>query len=351
MSKRKTIAIVGLGAAAKNIHLPAYAKIDNLEIVGGHDPAADADSFPFPLFSSAAELLDKTKPDILAVVTPPTSHFELCMLALRAGCHVFCEKPFVETVDQATKICALSRDVERWVLVNNEFRCMNIHWEAKQRIGTPAFGDLVFLSAHQTFYTTDVTEQGWRGRDSQRTCKEFGTHVFDLCRFFFDEDPFAITARMPKPGRPGGPDYLNLIQLEFTGDRVAQIVLDRLSRGPERYLDMQLDGTAGCIETHLGGGIELAAGIRGGTRRPFLKWDFALGGQARLYHGQKFKKIATDPLDLFSRATGRLMRAILGALDRGEEPPCSAQDNRRTLAVMLAAYESAEKRATIEIEY
>jgi len=44
------------------------------------------------------------------------------------------------------------------------------------------------------------------------------------------------------------------------------------------------------------------------------------------------------------------MKAFLTALDCGETPPCNASDNRRTLALMLAAYDSAEKRIPITVQ-
>ena len=69
------IAIAGLGQSARTIHLPAYKRIPTLEIVGGCDPAAPRGQFAFPLFSSIPEMLNATKPHILAVATPPDSHF------------------------------------------------------------------------------------------------------------------------------------------------------------------------------------------------------------------------------------------------------------------------------------
>ncbi len=342
--------IVGLGAATRQIHLPAYAGIPSLEVAGGVDPAAKPGAFPFPLFSSLEELIEKARPDIVAVVTPPEHHFPLASLALSAGCHVFCEKPFVTELRHADALCELSRQTGRFVVVNNQYRFMAIHEAARSRIGTPDFGDLLFLSAHQSFYTSPETEAGWRGQDPQRTCKEFGTHVLDLCRFLFGEDPLTISARMPRVGR-GGPDYLDLLQLEFSGDRVAHVTLDRLCRGPHRYLTLRLDGSDGYIETQLGGGIEVHAGVRGGTRRPYLDVDAFLGGRARLFHGERHQNIARDPIDIFAQATRRLVQAFLRALDEGTIPPCSADDNRRTLALMLAAYESDARRVPITLEY
>jgi predicted dehydrogenase len=348
MTAIRRIAIAGLGAAARDIHLPAYAGLP-LQVVGGCDPSAAGLSFPFPVFGTAAEMLEKIRPDILTVAAPPEQHLALVEQGLRAGCHVLCEKPFMPTLAEADRACALARERGRALVVNNQYRFMDIHREAKGRIGRPEFGELLFVSIQQSFFTTEATEAGWRGQDPRRTFKEFGTHVLDLCRFFFDEDPMAVTARMPRPGAQDGPDLLDLVQLEFSRDRVAHILLDRLCRGPHRYLTVRLDGSAGYIESRLGGSLEVRAGVRGGTRRPFLGADLSLGGQARLFHGERSRKIASEPLDVFARATRRLVAAILEALDRGEVPPSHGEDNRRTLALMLAAYESAERGATVRV--
>jgi predicted dehydrogenase len=346
MSAVRRIAIAGLGAAARQIHLPAYAGLP-VRVVGGCDPAAVRNDWPFPVFASAGEMIDKTRPDILTVSAPPDQHLALVEEGLRAGCHVLCEKPFMPTLEEADRALSLARERGRVVVVNNEYRFMDIHREARRRIGTPEFGELLFVSIQQSFFTTAATEAGWRGQDPRRTWKEFGTHVVDLCRFFFDEEPAAVSARMPRPGTQDGPDLLDLVQLEFSRDRVAQIVLDRISRGPHRYLTVRLDGSAGHIEARLGGRAELRAGIHGGTRRPFLSLDVSRGGRARLFHGERFRTIASEPLDVFAHATRRLVAAMLEALDHGQPPPCHAEDNRKTLAVMLAAYDSAERRAPV----
>jgi D-apiose dehydrogenase len=341
------IAIAGLGESLRHIHLPAYQRIPGLEVVGGCDPVARPGAFLFPLFASVPEMLERTKPHLLTVATPSDSHFELTRLGLQAGCHVFCEKPFMDSLDEADATITLSRKVGRHVVVNNQFRFMRIHQAARERIGAPDFGNLLFVSIQQTFFVTEKTEAGWRGHDARRTGKDFGTHVLDLCRYFFGEEPLSISARMPKGARPNGPDFLNLIQLEFSGDRVAHITLDRLSCGRHRYLDIRLDGEIGCIETSLGGRLEGSAGIRAATRRPFVNLDWAPGGRARLYRGERFSTLAREPLNVFGSATAELMKAFLAALDRGETPPCNAADNRYTLALMLAAYDSAEKRMPI----
>src|SRR5262249_44070496 len=154
-----------------------------LQLVGGYDIARPSKPFPFPVFASLERLLTTTRPDILVVATPPSSHVDLSRQALLAGCHVFCEKPLAEDLAGADELVEMSATLNRHVVVNSEFPYMPIHQAAKQAMKTPEFGRLLFMAAHQTFLVTPETEAGWRGQDRQRTLKEFGSHVLDLARF------------------------------------------------------------------------------------------------------------------------------------------------------------------------
>ena len=89
--------------------------------------------------------------------------------------------------------------------------------------------------------------------------------------------------------------------------------------------------------------------MRAANRRPFFDFDLAPGGRARLYRGEQYSTLATEPLNVFAGATAELVTEFLAALDRGQIPPCNALDNYRTLALMLAAYESDAKRAPVII--
>ena len=46
-------------------------------------------------YTSAEELLSEMHPDIVDVCLPPPLHYQACLQALKANCHVLCEKPFV----------------------------------------------------------------------------------------------------------------------------------------------------------------------------------------------------------------------------------------------------------------
>lgn len=336
----RTIALAGLGSAGRTIHLPAYASVPGLSVIGACDPAANAASFPFPVFPTLAELLEQARPDILGIASPPAAHFEQARAGLLAGCHVFCEKPFTATLAEADDLARLAGECGRSLVVNHEFRYMRSHLAIQRAIGTAEFGDLVFLSAFQSYPRRPGMEDGWRGQGNQRTCREFGIHVLDLCRFLFDAEPVRVHSRMPRGADAGGPDHLDLVTLDFPGDRSAHVTLDRMARGRHRYLDLRADGTAATIETSLGGRVSLGVGLNATTRRPFVDLDFARGGRARLYKGERFRTLAKEPSGIFAHATATLLGEMLGALDAGRTPPCHAEDARRSMALVQAAYDS-----------
>lgn len=347
----RRIVIVGLGAATRHIHVPAYRSLPGASVVAGCDPAARAADFPFPIYDDLDRMLDRAAADIAVIATPTESHFALAAACIERGLHVLCEKPFTQTVDEAVRLVDMASRKGVRIAVNNEFRFMRCHAAARAMIGTAEFGELLFVQMNQTFRASAATEAGWRGDDPERTCKEFGTHVFDLCRYFFDAEPVALHAHMPRPGGGRGPDMLNLIDLQFPGDRWARITLDRLSRGRHRYLDVRLDGTAGTVETELGGHAALGVGVHASSRRPYLDVDLSMGGRTFLFVGERKRKLAADPLALFATATRVLMAGFLRALDDGTAPPCEGRDNVRTLALMRAAYEAAAGTGRIDLGF
>ncbi len=344
----RRLAIIGLGAVTQHIHLPAYRRLaDRVTVGGGCDPdpvaRAAAGRSRVPLVTEdPRELLERTKPDLVAVCTPPALHLGHVQLALGAGCDVFCEKPLAPDLAEADAIVAAAERAGRTVVVNNQYPAMRMHRAAKACIGSPEFGRLLYLHAWHTMHPTAQTEAGWRGTLAHRLGFEFGVHVFDLIRFFFGATPSRVTAHMPNPDAARAWDPVNVVAMDFADGRAASMVLDRLSAGPERYLDLRLDGEHGAIHTSLGGQLRLAAGLRTRERRPFLELRVAGGGRAVLQHGARSRVLATDGTNPFAGATARHLADALDALERGAVPRASARDNRQSLALVFAAYRSAE---------
>jgi predicted dehydrogenase len=104
-------------------HARAYHKMPEFEIAGlvSRGPASrDALSKELgglPQFSDYYEALAATKPDVVSINTYPETHAAYARAAIDAGCHVFCEKPLAETVDEAQSIVDLARKRRRKLVV------------------------------------------------------------------------------------------------------------------------------------------------------------------------------------------------------------------------------------------
>jgi predicted dehydrogenase len=349
------LAIIGLGAVTRNIHLPACKALGGrITVVGGSDPDADARATATRLgvpavFADAGEMIARIRPDMVAICSPPDLHRQHAELALSAECHVFCEKPLASTLEDADAIVIAGERHGRQVVVNNQFPAMRIHQAARARIDSPSFGKLLYLHAWHTMRPTAHTEAGWRGTMSRRLGMEFGIHVLDLVRFFFGATPTRLQAHMPRPDPGVGWDAINLVAMDFADGRAASVVLDRLSKGRERYLDMRLDGERAAIHTSIGGQVRAAFGMHTRERRPFIDVRFVGGGRAVLEDGNRSEVIATDGQNPFASATAVHLGAFLDALAAGTVPPATARDNRNSLALVFAAYRSAEDGRSVDV--
>ena len=54
-------------------------------------------------FSNVQEMLDAVKLDVIHIITPPPSHYQLGKMCLDAGCNVYIEKPFTLNTSEAGK--------------------------------------------------------------------------------------------------------------------------------------------------------------------------------------------------------------------------------------------------------
>ncbi|MEM1321179.1 MAG: Gfo/Idh/MocA family oxidoreductase [Bacteroidota bacterium] len=106
------IGVLGAGHLGK-IHLKCIQQIEAYELVGFYDPdeqqaeAASTD-FGLPAFPSAEALIEAV--DVVDIVSPTVTHYELARAALLAGRHLFIEKPLTHTLDEARALANLARD-------------------------------------------------------------------------------------------------------------------------------------------------------------------------------------------------------------------------------------------------
>ena len=104
-------------------HARAYHKMPEFEVVGvvsrgpGSRQAISKELGGVPEFSDYYDALNSTRPDVVSINTYPETHAPYASAAIKAGCHVFCEKPLAETVEEAQSIVDMAHAHRRKLVI------------------------------------------------------------------------------------------------------------------------------------------------------------------------------------------------------------------------------------------
>ncbi|WP_438424448.1 Gfo/Idh/MocA family protein [Aquimarina macrocephali] len=102
--------VLGAGHLGK-IHLRLLQQSENYDLIGFYDASETqaksiVEEFGYQLFNSIEELIDAV--DVVDIVTPTFAHFDVAKQAIKAGKHVFIEKPITNTVAEAQQLIDLA---------------------------------------------------------------------------------------------------------------------------------------------------------------------------------------------------------------------------------------------------
>jgi len=154
--------------------------------------------------TDAHELLRDPAVDAVAIATPVGSHFELGMAALRAGKHLWLEKPMAETSLQARKLIDEAERRKRVLMVDHTF----IYTGAVRRIAELVrAGDLGRIY----YYDSIRVNLGLFQRDVS-VISDLAVHDFSILDFLLGEHPVAVSASGMNhfPGTPENLAYITL---------------------------------------------------------------------------------------------------------------------------------------------
>jgi predicted dehydrogenase len=124
--------------------------------------------------------------DIVAVVTPVWTHFELAKAALQNGKHVFVEKPFTASVAQAEELIEIAERKNLRIMVDHTFLFTGAVRKIRQLIDSGVLGDLYYYDSTRVnlgLFQHDVNVV-W----------DLAPHDLSIMDYLIEEKPEAIVA-------------------------------------------------------------------------------------------------------------------------------------------------------------
>jgi predicted dehydrogenase len=213
------IGIIGYGYWGPNL-VRNFAELTRAEVgaVSDLDPKKlETVKKRFPAVKTSTDfqdLLRDTTIDAIAIATPVSSHFELGMAALKAGKHVWLEKPMTETSLQARK---LVDEADKRGLVLHVDHTFTYTGAVRKMGEIIKSGDL----GRVYYYDSTRVNLGLFQRDVS-VISDLAVHDFSILDYLLGEHPVAVSASGINHF-PGTPENLAYITLFYESGTIAHI--------------------------------------------------------------------------------------------------------------------------------
>ncbi len=198
MAKKKLRAgVIGAGAVAQGCHMPGYGAHRQAELVAVADVAparlkeAKAAYPAIATYRDYTQMLAAEALDVVSVCVPNAGHAPAALAALKAGCHVLCEKPMAIRLREADQMMDAAKKARKKLRIAFSHRFMSGPAKCKEMLEKKAIGKPFMMRvrfAHggphpgwakdkNTFYDPKVSAGG--------ALLDMGIHAIDLCHWLF----------------------------------------------------------------------------------------------------------------------------------------------------------------------
>jgi predicted dehydrogenase len=287
-------------------------------------------------YSDWREMIDRERPDVVDIITPPETHEEMCAYAASRGVHIICQKPLAPSLDASRRIVETARATGVRFMVHENWRWQPWYREIKRIQESGEVGE--FTHIHFLMRMGD----GWGENaylDRQpffRDCPrlliyETGVHFIDTFRYLLGEvtEVYAHLRRL-NPAIRG--EETGQVFFRFAGGATAIWDANRYNEveaASPRYTfgRMRIDAMGGHIT------LDTEAALR-------VKPLGRPGYDVEYPHRN---------LNFAGDCVYALQRHFVDAMSNGTEFEANCEDYLKTLAVVEAVYESARRGEVVRI--
>lgn len=158
------------------------------------------------------DLVEDISIDAIAVATPVSTHFELGMAVLKAGKHLWLEKPMTETSAQAHKLAEEAEKRKRVLIVDHTFIYTGAVRKIAEIIKQEDLGSIYY-------YDSTRVNLGLFQRDVS-VISDLAVHDFSILDYLLGEQPVAVSAAGTNHF-PGTPENLAYVSLFYDSGMIA----------------------------------------------------------------------------------------------------------------------------------
>jgi len=267
------------------------------------------------------------------VLTPPDSHAEITLAALKAGKDVLCEKPLARTEAEAREMVKTARETKRILKCGFNHRHHPAVQQAHRLYAEGVIGKPVFGRGRYGIAGREGLEHEWRSDPnvvSGGQLMEQGIHLVDLTRWFLG-DITSVTGMVSTRHWPIAPLEDNGFALLKTADDTVVSIHASLTQWTNLF-HFELYGTKGSIAVEgLGGsyGVEKLLVSQHDPKAPFAHTVTEYRGGDRSWEAEWWE--------------------FTHAVDTREQPLGDGVDGLKAMEIVNAVYTAARAGQAVRL--
>lgn len=326
--------VIGLGVGER--HISGYEADPRCRVVSlcDTDPAKLADvgarHAGRRLTTDPDEVLRDPSIEVVSIASPDTAHHGQIMTALRAGKHIFVEKPLClhdhELADIRRELAARPNlRLSSNLILRRSPRFAQLY----SRLRTGELGTPYYSEASYNYGRLQKITEGWRGEAPFYSVVHGGAiHMLDLVTWLLGEKPVSVTAFGNAIASKGTAFRFNdcvAALLKFPSQSIAKVTANFGCVFPHHH-DLSIYGTAATFVHDRQGG--------------------------RLYTSRDPDVSPTLIDDAYPGvAKGDMLPSFVAAILGGSEPDVSAADVLDVMSISLAIEQSVKLQKTVDVRF
>jgi predicted dehydrogenase len=340
MTTNYRIAVVGCGHIAgfwmNNVLKRKDASVVALVDVFEQSAKAMAEKYNLscPTFTDLKTAIEATDANLVLDITIPASHYEIRRTAMQNGCDVFGEKPMAETMEQCNDLVALADETGRSHAIMQNRRYEPGIRALRKLISNGAIGKPGYIGAD---FFIGAHFGGFRDAMDSPLLLDMAIHTFDQARFIIGADPVSVYCQ---EFNPAGSWY--------AGNAAAICIFEMSDGSVFCYRGSWCaEGQPTSWEADWRITGEIGTAIWNGVDAPYAE-VVAPGDQTGKFI-KEYVRVTTEKPTLESVFHDGCIDEMFASLAEGRPSGTSGHDNRYSMAMVLAALESARMGQKIDL--
>lgn len=337
--------LIGCGRISPN-HIAA-AKANNLEFMAicdinprnMYDKILKFELDPIHTYTDYREMLEKEKPELVAICTESGKHAAIALDCIEAGCNVIIEKPIALSIKDAEKIIRRGHEKGVKVSANHQNRFNKSIQKIRDAVEKERFGRMFYGTAHIRWCRDweYYSRADWRGTWEQDggALMNQCIHNIDLLRWMMGDEVIEVVGMMDKLNH-------SYIEAEDLG-----IALVRFKNDSYGIIEGTTDIYPKNLEETLYIFGEKGTVKAGGTSvNKIEEWRFSDDLDDT---DEVIRQFAENPPNVYGFGHIPLYADMIEAIEKDREPYITGEAGKRALELVLAIYKSAATGQVVKL--